>query len=193
MISFIKGKIIGKNKNIVILLLDSGIGYDVNLTPTHAMSLKVGDNLEVNTYLKVSENAMELYGFKSSEEKVFFILLLSVSGIGPKGAMNVLALGSIEQIQSAIARGDVAYLTQVQGMGKKTAERVVVELKTKMKKVSNISIGDNVNVTVLSEVIDGLIAMGYSKDEAQIVTMKLETEGKSTEELLKIVLQNKNT
>ena len=189
MISLIKGKIININKNTAIIMTTAGLGYDVCLTPIYATSLQVNQEIELFTYLKVSETALELYGFKNIDEKEFFILLLSVSGIGPKGAMNVLALGSIEQIQSAISRGDVAYLTQVKGMGKKTAERAVVELKTKLKN-KNLNIkNNNIDGSILSEVLDGLVAMGYSKDEAKQYIAGLETKGKTTEELLREILK----
>ncbi|MBD3311383.1 MAG: Holliday junction branch migration protein RuvA [Candidatus Magasanikbacteria bacterium] len=192
MISFIKGKILNKEKNLITVMTSGGLGFEINLSNLHAGELKMDQEVELNTYLKVSENAMELYGFRTMEEKDFFGLLLSVSGIGPKGAMNVLNLGSIEQIQSAISRGDTAYLTQVQGMGKKTAERVVVELKSKISKQPVVSgKRDEKQGEKLGEVMDGLVAMGYSKDEAKRAVVGLETEDKTTEELLKQALSNK--
>ena len=112
--------------------------------------------------------------------------LLTVSGVGPKSAMNILALGSIDDIKSAIVRGDVKYLTAVQGMGKKTAERMVVELKSK---IAVKDIGQDITGGILSEVMDGLVSMGYTRSEAKDVVQTLDPKGKDTETLLKEALK----
>ncbi|MBT3817311.1 MAG: Holliday junction branch migration protein RuvA, partial [Candidatus Magasanikbacteria bacterium] len=165
MISYISGTIHSVSKNTLTILTSAGLGYDVYVTTRHALELRVGEDIEMPTYLKVGETALELFGFKSKDEKDFFILLLSVKGIGPKGAMNILALGSIEDVQSAIGRGDIKYLTAVQGMGKKTAERLVVELKSKVHAVEkDMEIKESGS---LGEVVEALIAMGYSKEDAR--------------------------
>ncbi len=189
MIAYIKGKIIQKQGRSVTVLADSGMGYEVSLSFSHYSTLKIKQDIELFTYLKMSDSAAELYGFANIHEKEFFSLLLSVSGIGPKGAMNILDLGSIEQIKAAIARSDSAYLTQVQGMGKKTAERMVVELRSKVK-VDNIEQANKADYDSgkLTEVVGGLMAMGYSKEEAKNAVRGLETADKSTEELLKQAL-----
>lgn len=187
MISILKGTIESIEKDSLILMTAGGVGYSIQCRFKNA-NFKMGDSLTVHTYLKVSDNAMELYGFEKPEEKVFFELLLTVSGVGPKAAMRVLSLGSIEEIQSAIARGDAQYLTAVQGMGKKTAERLCVELKSKIATLDSGPQG-SAGGQVLSEVIDGLVAMGYGKEEARHAISGLDAEGKSTEELLRIALQ----
>jgi Holliday junction DNA helicase RuvA len=188
MISFVTGKIIELNKDSLIVLTASGVGYELNMPPAKVLKYKLGQEMPFFTYLKISENDMSLYGFESTADKAFFTMLLSVSGVGPKSAMNILGLGSAEEIKSAIARKDVKYLTAVQGMGKKTAERLVVELKSKVKDfdVSGESANDS---QILADVIDGLGAMGYSREEVKYVIKNINTEKKTTEELLKIVLQ----
>ena len=165
-----------------------GVGYEVNMTPTRILEYKAGEQAELFTYMKVSDSALDLFGFKTAEDREFFSLLLSVKGVGPKTALHILSLGSVENIESAIGRGDVTYLTAVQGLGKKTAERVVVELKSKMK--GSRSKGDtSAESTVMGEVIDGLVAMGYSRDEAKLVVMNLDATGMTTEKLLKEALK----
>lgn len=177
----------------VVVLTAGGVGYEVALTEAHLFTIKMGETLTLPTYLKVSDSALDLYGFENHAARDFFVLLLSVSGIGPKSALNILSLGSIESIQAAIARGDIAYLTAVQGMGKKTAERLVVELKSKIKKqetrANETGMADSPNSDVLGEVVEGLIAMGYSAAEARAAAQLLETTGKSTEMLLREALQ----
>lgn len=192
MISLIKGKIININNDSIVVLTNSGVGYEVKILRSKVMSLEVGKEIEIHTYLKVSENALELYGFDNDEQREFFMLVLSVSGIGPKSAMNVLSLGSIDEIKSAIARADVEYLTAVQGMGKKTAERMVVELKSKIKRSESQKAGDGDKYgEILGEVIDGLIALGYSKEEAREAVRGVNVGSKTTEEVLREVLSNK--
>lgn len=186
MISYIKGFVQEWGRQCVIVMTPGGVGYEVRMK-NKDLGIENGDEIGLYTYLKVSDTAMDLYGFQKSEERDFFVLLLSVSGVGPKSALNILGLGSIAEIKGAIGRGDVPYLTAVQGMGKKTAERLVVELKGKVD-ISNVS-GNPASGAQLSEVIDGLTSMGYSKEESKLTAKSLKVEGKSTEDLLKEALQ----
>lgn len=188
MIALLKGKIIDKDKDSILLLTSGGVGYQVRLSPLHTTHILIDEEVEMSVYLRVTDSSMDLYGFHSVEEKRFFELLMSVSGVGPKSAMNILALGSIEEIQSAIARSDVKYLTAVQGMGKKTAERLVVELKNKVTK-QGASETTSVQSGILADVIDGLLSLGYSKEEAKTRVEQLDTKNKTPEELLKEALK----
>ena len=132
MISFITGKVKFISRNSLTVLTNGGVGYEIFVSAVKAGNYRIGDTASLLTYMKVSDSAIDLYGFEEAEEKVFFGLLMTVSGIGPKSAMNILNLGSIDNIKSAIARKDVKYLTDVQGIGKKTAERLTVELHSKV-------------------------------------------------------------
>jgi len=190
MISYLTGTIYAKEHSAIILLTSGGVGYDITLTGVHASELSVGQTVEFYTHMKVSENAMDLYGFRTKEEKSFFSILLSVSGVGPKSAMNILAIGSIHDIEDAILRADAKYLSAVQGIGKKTAERMVVELKSKLQKRTGSSDArQTVGGDVLEDVIDGLISMGYAKDDARSAALACDADGKSTEQLLRDALQ----
>lgn len=188
MISLLTGKIVGKGPESATILTSGGVGYSVRMSPLQLAGFEIGKEISIPTFLKVSDSALELFGFESHSHRAFFSLLISVKSVGPKSAMHILSLGSIDQIQSAIARGDVDYLTAVQGMGKKTAERIVVELKSKVNvgDPSNIFSGDS---TILSEVVDGLIAMGYSKDDAKATVQALDSAEKTTEQLLREALK----
>ncbi|MFA6427170.1 MAG: Holliday junction branch migration protein RuvA [Candidatus Magasanikbacteria bacterium] len=183
MISALFGTIIFQRNNIIVLFTQSGVGYEVHVSAPFFVELKNGQEVTVYTYLKVSENAMELFGFKTLEEKEFFELLISVNGVGPRTAMNIMGLGSLEHIQSAIGRGDVAYLTGVSGIGKKTAERIVVDLKSKIREQGT---GNREQASgVLGEVVEALVNMGYSREEARRVVNNLDSEGKDAGVLLR--------
>lgn len=188
MISFLQGKIISIHAQKLVLLTQGGVGYELSMQTDKLSKLVVGDMCGVHTYMRVGENLMELFGFESLEEKAFFELLISVNGVGPKSALNIMGLGSLDQIKQAIARQDVTYLTQVSGIGKKTAERMVVELKSKVGKFSNDAqqevVGDK-----LGDVVDALVNMGYSKEEAREVVKDIEVGEMKMEEILKMVLR----
>ncbi len=192
MMYIITGTIQQKTKNSLIVLTPGGVGYEVGMTLLQIAEATIGEQVSLFTYLRVGENIMELYGFKTMEERSFFLLLLSVTGVGPKSAMNILGLGSIEEIQAAIGRGDVKYLTAVQGMGKKTAERLVVELKSKVisqKSKVNVEGNNDVIGNVMGEVIEALVGMGYQKEEVKSLVRDMDVAGKKTEEMLRDALR----
>lgn len=187
MISYLQGKIINKKDQKVIILTAGGIGYEINVTPIFYVDLVLNSEVGIYTYMVVRENAMELCGFVSLSEKDLFMKFLSVNGVGPKTALHLISLGSVEEISNAIARGDVGYLTKVSGIGKKTAERIVVELKNKVSSLSTEI--ENGNSENLGEVIDALVSLGYSKEEARDTVRSLDGEGKSSEELIRQALR----
>jgi len=191
MIALLSGVVVEKNSTGILLETSGGVGYEINVTPADANEIGLGSSIKIFTHLKISDSAHELFGFKTTGARDFFKVLLSVSGIGPKSAMNILSLGDIENIQGAIARGDVKYLTAVQGMGKKTAERLVVELKNKFSVRGN-SGETTVGATdsgPLGEVVEALVSMGYSQPEARDAVQNLEANGKNAEGLLREALK----
>lgn len=193
MIGLVAGNLLEKNGQTLLVETSGGVAYEIYVTPTCAAEIGLGAPLRLYTYLRVSDSAQELFGFATTAERDFFRLLLSVSGIGPKSALNILGLGSIANIQAAIARGDIAYLTSVQGMGKKTAERVVVELKAKLKGVASVEGELPTGATdVLGDVVDGLVAMGYSASEARQAAQSLSVVGKDGGQLLREALAKMN-
>ncbi len=201
MISIIKGKIIASELGEVTVLTPGGVGYRVFVNEASVSIWRVGSEAEILTYLAVRENALDLYGFASAGERYLFLKFLDVSGIGPKTALHILALGSVGDISAAINRGDVDYLTKVSGIGKKTAERMVVELKGKMAfsgsptsqggaaPSSDGVWGVGALYAEVADVIDGLIALGYSASDAREAVKKLDAKGKTSEQLLKEALR----
>ncbi|MBI2989977.1 MAG: Holliday junction branch migration protein RuvA [Candidatus Magasanikbacteria bacterium] len=187
MISFIKGRVLEREQNQLLVFTAGGLGYQVMVS--HACSdIQVGQEIALHTFLKVSDHAMELFGFKTKEEQLFFCQLMTVSGIGPRSALNILSLGSLEQTKKAITKGDIAYLTAIQGMGKKTAERLVVELKSKIKNIHDVK-ESNSDAAALAEVVEGLVSLGYSRAEARDAVQSLDAGNKGSEEILKMALQ----
>ncbi len=186
MISHISGKIIDKYNQALVVMTNAGIGYEVLVSPT--LFLEQDEEVSLYTYLAVRESAMELYGFRNLAERDLFIKFLDVSGVGPKSALHLLSLGTVEEISGAISRGDVGYLTKVSGVGKKTAERIVVELKSKI--ADSMDIREEESGEQLGDVVDGLVSMGYSKEEARSVARGLEAGEKSSEQLLREALKS---
>lgn len=187
MIGLIQGKVVGAYSNTIAILTNGGVAYEVHVVAPFFMTVREGQTLKLFTYLKVSDSGMELFGFSVIEEKLFFELLITVNGVGPRTALNILSLGSLNDIKSAIARADVTYLTQVSGIGRKTAERIVIELKNKV--TGNNEQGTGGMGESLGEVVEALVGLGYSRDEARDVVKELDAKGKSTEALLKVALQ----
>lgn len=151
-----------------------GIGYKVSVTDDAAHSLKVGAEMTFWTHMAVREDSQDLYGFLSKKERDFFQLLITVSGIGPKSALNILSLVSGETLAGAIRTGSVAHLVKVSGLGKKTAEKIVLELKDKLGGYSGDASGEM--TTDMSSDMDAILALqalGYEPDEAREALKKI--------------------
>jgi len=187
MISYLKGKIKHKGGSFVILEINN-IGYQVFVSSLLYADLNLNQEVEFYTYQQVREDALNLYGFKSVEELGMFELLLSISGIGPRSALGVMSIATVADIKESIGRGDPALLTKVSGIGRKTAERVVLELRGKIDK---LNIGDNILSGIMgsSDEIDALMALGYSLPQAREalnnVDVKIKDSGERIRQALK--------
>ena len=134
MIEFISGKLIKKNPDYIVVDV-SGIGYKINISLNSYNSLcSLNEKLFIDTYFHVNENSQSLYGFKDSLEKELFIMLISVSGIGPKTAINLLSAVNPDDFKKRLIAGEVKMLTSLPGIGPKTARRIIIELKDKFVK-----------------------------------------------------------
>jgi Holliday junction DNA helicase RuvA len=132
MIARIEGTIIHTTDKFFVIDV-SGVGYKVFITTDTVGAYGMGDAVALWTYTAVRENSLDLYGFGSIDELSFFELLLDVSGIGPKSALSILTVASIDTLKKAIATGDTSYLNKVSGIGRKTADKIVLELRDKLK------------------------------------------------------------
>lgn len=165
MIAYIRGKVLKKMVKSAILLADN-IGYEIYLSEKELGQVNPDQEKEYFIFSYIKEDAFDLYGFNDLVELDFFKKLISVSGVGPKSALNVLALAEIEELKRAITSGDATMLQQVSGIGKKTAERLVVELKEKF--ISDLSEQVVIN-NVDQQVVDALVSLGYKEVEAKEV------------------------
>ena len=172
MINYLKGKVFKKNKKSLILLIN-GVGYKVFLNEKKLENIKIDSEKEYYIYTNVKEDILDLYGFKTEKELDFFEKLISVSGIGPKSALNILSLTSLNNLKHAITSGNPSLLQQVSGIGKKTAERLVVELKEKII----IDLSEKVPITEDNkQVKEALISLGYKEKEAQEAVQELKDD-----------------
>jgi Holliday junction DNA helicase RuvA len=183
-ISFLEGVIAEKHGGRVVISV-GGVGYDVQVPASTASKLPpVGKNARVHTRMVVRDDAMILYGFASTAERELFDLLVTVTGVGPKVALSFLSVLSSDALRRAVAAGDVAALTLVPGVGKKVAQRVVLDLKDKLG-------GDVVMVEgPMADVREALLTLGLSTQEASEAMTGLTANGdRSVEDLLRDALQ----
>lgn len=188
MISYLKGKIIHKGNGIIILE-NNNIGYKVFLGEEFFNSIFFNEEREIFIYQQIKEDANDLYGFRNFSDLELFELLISVSGVGPKSALGILNLAGGADIKEAILSGDSASLTKVSGIGKKTAERLVLELKTKVAKLDGGKELLNSTVSFGADEIDALISLGYSLVEARSALKEVDPKIKDSSERVRAALK----
>jgi holliday junction DNA helicase RuvA len=164
MIGHLEGKILHKKDDYVILSV-AGVGYKVRLSTLPLQACKEGVTKSFYTHLAVRENSLDLYGFTSQEDLDFFEMLISVSGIGPRSGLAILSMATVETLRLAIGSGDTSYLTKVSGIGRKTAEKIVLELRDKLSAFSETATGTS--LVEETEALEALKTMGYSHVEAR--------------------------
>ncbi len=179
---FLNGKIVEKTPAAAILDVN-GIGYEVRISVNTFSALPdLGQSVKLLTHFVVREDAQLLYGFATEEERDLFRLLLSVSGIGPKTALTLLSGMTISELKTAILDGSIAVLSSITGIGKKTAERVIVELRDKLTRGAGKDSKDivhdmNVSDSAVEDAIQALVALGYTKLKAKEVTQRVLKDG----------------
>ena len=176
MFSYIKGTVAEKSDGVIVLDVN-GIGFKIYTSQCTIAdtNCKVGDVATLHTYMYIKEGIMDLYGFSTRGELELFLLLISVNGVGAKGAVSILSVAPWEKISLSIVTDDVATIKQAAGIGAKTAQRICLELKDKIKNESFVSQNTDAfseiipteTGNVLSEAVSALVALGYSSQEAQ--------------------------
>jgi holliday junction DNA helicase RuvA len=175
MISYLKGKILEKTLNSLIVE-NGGIGYKVFVLP-EVLEKKLGEEVSFYTYHKISDDGQSLFGLPDFATLQFFELLITVSGVGPKVALAILSSARVEAVKQAIASQDTGMFKRISGVGTKTAEKIIVELKSKVGAIS----GNLQNSS--SEVFDALLALGYSQREVREVIGKVDASGTQGEQI----------
>jgi len=186
MIGHLEGKVIFKGERYVILSA-GGVGYKIFVSAAVSRRLEAGSPAQLWAHLHVREDAMELYGFLHQAELEFFEMLISISGIGPKSALGVLALAPVDTLKRAISSGDTSYLTKVSGIGRKTAEKIILELKDKMG-FGKVSFAGR-ELKDDADILDALISLGYSQREAREMIQKIPANIQGREKRLKEALK----
>ena len=193
MINYIKGYIIEK-KNDVVILECNNIAYEIFVSNNTFVTIgEIGDLCQVYTYLQVKEDGFTLFGFASLEEKNLFNLLISISGIGAKGAINILSGMKLSELILSIASGDTIALSRIKGLGKKTAERVVLELQEKVSLTGMPVYAPNNsfdNTESIQEACEVLIALGINKTEALKLARANNEPDSTAEDIVGKVLRN---
>lgn len=195
MYSYIKGSLASKAQDKAVIDV-GGIGYLIYIPYSTYQTLPdVNEIVKLNTYLAVREDSMTLYGFKSNEELRIFELLISVSGIGPKLAVGILSDISAADFSVAVITDDVNRLTKISGIGKKTAQRMIIELKDKMKSENIENMPDtpiirNVVNNEIEEAISALQVLGYNNKDAVEMVNKSYKDGMTVEDIIKASLRS---
>jgi Holliday junction DNA helicase RuvA len=187
MISYIEGRVIFKGDRFLVIEAN-GIGYRVFVGPDVLRKAKKEETIKLWTHLYVREDSMELYGFSEYAELDFFEILIQISGIGPKSALGVLSVAPLDTLKRAIASGETSYLTQVSGIGKKIAEKIILELKDKLGKIG-FGAEENIFLKEEEDVLRALRTLGYSYSEAREAIKQLPSNITGTQERVKEALK----
>jgi Holliday junction DNA helicase RuvA len=191
-ISYLRGQLLGVDEDRVVLEVQ-GIGYEVAVPSTVLQKLpSKGQELELYTHLHVREDALQLYGFSTPQERAMFRVLITARGIGPKVALTILDKFPGDSLAAVLERGEVDPLLKVPGVGKKTAQRLILELKGKLPESFFKDEEKTVEAQVDNEVVQALLVLGYSRQESLEALRKIQprsAEESSTEAVLRLALR----
>lgn len=195
MIAFVRGLLYEIHDDNVTIDCGS-LGYKV-FVPTISITQQIGDEVLLHTYQHVKEDNISLYGFLDTKQLEIFKLCISVSGIGPKSGLGIVNQLSIEQIYTGIQREDYTVFTKVSGIGKKTAQRLVLELKDKIKdqdtSLSNLPVTESSigEINIVSQAMEALTSLGYKRQEVERLVKGAAKTSDNVSEIIKIVLKEK--
>lgn len=194
MIAYLKGKLLQKSENLVLIEVNN-VGYEVNISTTTYLNLVNKIDAELFTYLQVREDGISLFGFSTLNEKEFFLKLITVNGVGPKMAMQILSGASLTDLVTSIVAEDTVMLSKVKGVGKKTAERIILELKEKVgdemlmqSSTNNESI--DISNSVVNDTMMALVTLGLTKTDAMKKIKEHYSNEDNVETLVEKVLKN---
>ena len=184
MIAHLEGTLLFRGTRSIIIDVH-GVGYKIAVSlETFKQIPQKGGVVRLFTHLHVREDALELYGFSTMAELDFFVMLIGISGIGPKSAIGVLSVAPVDTLKRAIASGDSAYLTKISGIGKRIAEKMIVELREKLAGATGGAIGNE-----SADAIDALASLGYSVKEAREALQKVSKDSVSLDAKIREALK----
>ena len=201
MIAFVRGTAVDMSEAAVVIEA-GGIGYEIFMTGNDLGRIRIGDQIKVHTYFNVREDAMQLYGFLAKDDLQMFRLLLGVNGIGPKAAVGVLSAMNADDLRFAVLSDDIRTISRAPGIGRKTAQKLILELKDKLsledafeKKLAHAdetaAAAGETAADASKEAVEALVALGYSSTEAmRAVRMVKDVSPDDVEGILKAALKN---
>lgn len=195
MISYVSG-IIDAVETDKVIVDNNGMGYGIFMPQSALEMLGEGEQVKIYTYFSVREDAMQLYGFLTKEELNLFKMLIGVSGVGPKGGLAIISTCPGDSLQMAIISGDSKAISKAPGIGNKTAQKIIIELKDKLKIEDIIGIESEPAATspakgIQADAIEALVALGYSQSDAFNAVKKIKNpEDMDVEDMLKVALKN---
>lgn len=197
MIRHLRGEYLSYDKGAIVLETSAGIGFRIFVADcSPILNAREGDELEIYTYMQVKEDGMSLYGFNDLDGLRLFEMLITVNGVGPKAGLAIMSLGTPNQIKGIIAAGDSLSISKAQGVGKKTAERVILELSEKVNVLpfDGVNLGDTVAPTQVisgekAEALMALTTLGYTKKEAEAALSHVEDTDITAEQYIKKALK----
>ena len=201
MIRFIRGEYLYYESGAIVVETRGGIGFRIFISDTSSLlTAREGDEIAVYTYLQVKEDGMSLYGFADSEGLALFEQLITVKGVGPKAGLAIMSLGTPNQIKGVIAAGDAASISMAQGVGKKTAQRIALELKGKVsddelkailgEEAAAVSASAAVQPDYVNDALAALQQLGYTAQEANRAVASVRNQTGDATELLRLALRN---
>jgi len=200
MIGFLRGKLVSKAPPLLTLDVN-GVGYEVNAPMTTFYNLPaLGETVQLQTHLSIREDAHVLFGFSTEADRRMFRMLIKVNGVGPKLGLAILSGQSVDEFHRCIHDNDTAALIRLPGVGKKTAERLIVEMRDKLPALESIEQSKDGNLSAVmapsysnakQEAISALSALGYKPAEASKMVQNIAQEDKSCEEIIRLALQGK--
>lgn len=196
MIAFVNGTVAYIEETSAVIDVN-GVGYRVYMSPMNLGKLIIGETVRIHTYLRVAEDIMDLYGFMSAEELSMFKMIISVNGAGPKAGLAVLSVVSPAQFALAVVTDDIKTITRAQGVGPKLAQKIVLDLKDKLKNTDMLAGGESVSASDMSyspagggnDAVEALMVLGYTQGEALRAVSSVKGENLSTEETIRQALQ----
>ena len=191
MISMIQGKIADRSFDTLVIMTDAGIGFELSVPASLAAGAgSTGSSIRLYTYLHVREDAVLLFGFESQEQKALFLKLIAISGVGPKAAMAILSTMTTQEFLGAVATNDVKSITRAPGVGKKIAERIILEMRSQLdtfieasQQVAAVAVASPADAAQ-ADAVQALISLGYTGAEALTAISKIQEPGLKTEELI---------
>lgn len=184
MIDYLEGILRYKSPTFIVVDV-GGVGYKINLSLfSYNLLPPEGNQIKINTYLHFREDGLALYGFLAKEERDFFLLLISISKIGPKSALRMLSRVSSSELKKAIKRGDLTTLTDIPGIGKKTAQRLILELKEKIGEEEPLEPGKE---ELVKDALSALVSLGYTQNEARKAVREVISSSKEEMDLTRVI------